>query len=43
MPFVDCDDRHGQRMGWGCIDPWCRLHDPAAYAIEAAAHRSDRK
>lgn len=38
--LADCDDP-GWPRGWGCIEPWCRVHAPEQYAKVWAQHRAD--
>jgi len=41
--LATCTDYHGLAMGWGCIEPWCPLHDPERYSQYGATHRSDER
>lgn len=42
LPLVDCTDWWYRRdPAMGCIEPWCRRHEPEAYAVEWASHRAD--
>lgn len=40
--MADCDDPNFIH-GWGCIEPWCRVHEAAKYSTEWAQHRADEQ